>query len=179
MGLPDKIIQAIRNLCDRNHHIYNAGGRILYAFLSLAGVRQGCPASATIFAWCSQPVLVYLQSNLQMGRTVKGYADDAFLILHDIWNELGHVFMLLEVVARATNLQVNLRKTIIVPLWTCVVTRVREIIGRKFPHLSEIAVAGAAKYLGFWIGKKYSCESESLYLVVLPNGGFPLAFDSS
>ena len=118
----------------------------------MAGVRQGCPASATFFAWSSHPLLVYIEKNLAPGRCIKGYADDVFLILHNIWNELGHLFITLGVIANATNLRVNVKKTIIVPLWACAVARVRAMIGRRFPHLSHLEVAETAKYLGFWVG---------------------------
>ena len=76
MGIPTNVVKAFWNLYCRNFHIYRDGGKIRYAFRGDACVRQGCPASATIFAWCSHPILCFLQSNIRPQCFMKAYADD-------------------------------------------------------------------------------------------------------
>ena len=152
MGIPTPIIQAIWRLYQKNYHIYRDGANVVYAFLSMMGVKQGCPSSAKIFAWCSHPLLEFLRHNLAPDRPLKGYADDIYVLLHNVWNEIEMLFALLRTVAEATNLQVNIKKTIIVPLWDCVIDAMKRTLNRRFPHFQDFKVQSYAKYLGSMVG---------------------------
>ena len=99
MQLPQNVIRAVLAMYSDNFHIYKSGSRIYFAMAGESGVKQGCPASATIFAWCSHPILMYLRSCLRPSTYIKAYADDIALALANIWFDLGLVFRALEVIA--------------------------------------------------------------------------------
>ena len=88
MDIPMNVVRAIMGLYDNNHHIYRVGKKIYYAFRGDTGVRQGDPLSATIFAWSSHPLLIYMRNHLAPGRYLKGYADDIVVILNSMRAEL-------------------------------------------------------------------------------------------
>ena len=49
IGLPKFVISAIKALYANNHHFLKWSGVTQYAFLCMAGVRQGCPLSSALF----------------------------------------------------------------------------------------------------------------------------------
>lgn len=159
MGLPKCVIKALANLHANNHHIHRYGSKVVYAFLIMTGVRQGCPASATVFAWCSHPVLLYIQKSAPINTHQKGYENDIYILLQNLWRDLGPIWSALAVIARATNLHVNIQKTFLVPLWRQGLDIIKKRFNCRWPELEKIVIVDYAKYLGFMIGPSAVGES--------------------
>ena len=100
-----------------------------------------------------------MRNNLKPGRFLEAYADDIALILHNCWEELGELFRIMDEIFAATNLRINLEKSVIIPLFAAKLEKVKERIGQIWPHLAALEVAECAKYLGFWVGPIGSNES--------------------
>ena len=57
MGFPAYVIRALQALYADNKHYFGFGGLMTFAFIGLAGVRQGCPASSTLFVTVIDPII--------------------------------------------------------------------------------------------------------------------------
>ena len=71
LGIPPHIIQALRNLYSDNDRYYKYAGNTIYAFCSGSGVRQGCPASSTIFILVTDCLIRFLSSHLSPFDTIR------------------------------------------------------------------------------------------------------------
>ena len=115
--MPEEIIEAIRSLYNNNHHYYKFNGKVTFAFTVLSGVRQGCPASAVIFLLVTDCLFRYVASTLGPRDEIRIYADDTALVVAELWKilpSLVHVFVR---IGAASNLHLNIDKTIVVPVW--------------------------------------------------------------
>jgi hypothetical protein len=78
--------------------------------------------SGTIFALVFHPWLMWVQSEMHQQTCMKfnkefAYADDLLILLQDIWGSLVKLHYFCAVLFLATGLELNIRKTCIVPLW--------------------------------------------------------------
>ena len=85
--LPDHVIRAVKALYKNNHHYLSFCGRLIYAFCSAAGVRQGCPASTSLFVMVTDPIMRALCLRLPRGCIARAYADDIAVVLTHIWTQ--------------------------------------------------------------------------------------------
>eukprot|EP00972_Heterocapsa_arctica_P000666 96708-Heterocapsa_arctica.AAC.1 len=78
-----------------------------------AGIRQGCPASGTLWAIAFDPILRSLIAALDTNQlaTVGGFADDLGIAVDDPMTALPLTVSFFQVVKLAAGLQLNLKKT--------------------------------------------------------------------
>ena len=82
-------------------------------------------------------------------RLFRAFADDTVMAIQDFWDSADIVFEAFKEFGLASGLYLNMPKTVIVPLWSSPLEKIREDITRRSPCWSSVAVAGSAKYLGF------------------------------
>jgi hypothetical protein len=122
------------------------------------GVRQGCLLSGTIFAVAFQPWLLWVQSQMRLRVCMKfnrafAFADDLLLLLQDLWGVLVHFHSCCSVLFHATGLELNIRKTCIVPLWPRAdFSAARQRLSSMIPGWKEVLRDSAYKYLCVYIG---------------------------
>ena len=117
LRLPELAISALQTLFADNKHFYRFGGQLHFAFTVTSGVRQGCPASATLFVLAIDPLLRALSSRLPLGATVCTFADDLAIVLPCI-SLAPLVSDIFEDFARFSGLQLGIDKCACIPLWT-------------------------------------------------------------
>ena len=117
MGIPSNIIKAIAALYINNIHFMKGGSGTRYAFVALAGVRQGCPLSSTFFVLVTDCIMRALSSVVKYRDMIRGYADDLAVLLENIWVSAPHICRIFETVAQISQLVLNGKKCVVVPLW--------------------------------------------------------------
>ena len=121
-----------------------------------AGIRQGCPLSPLLFAVILDPFLRLLQRRLP-DALCRAYADDNAVALSDAFQNLPALHMSFQELAKVANLNLNMPKTICIPLWQEPLDRISAQLAAACPPWSDIEVARKGKYLGFWVGPEKGC----------------------
>ena len=152
IGIPQFIIKAIQALYANNHHYFRWDGTLLYAFLSAAGVRQGCPLSSALFVVITDPILRAIFRSIPPHCMVREYADDLAVILNDFWRQAPAVAEVFNEVALISCLVLNGRKRVIVPLWRYQEKSLRSLLIELVPLWRNFIIDTKAKYLGDYIG---------------------------
>ena len=134
------------NACD-----IKVKGHLFKGFALSSGVRQGCPLSPLIFVLVTDILLRRLQANFPT-CTTRAFADDNAMVLSDFWRMAPGILQIYKEFGKMSNLQLNLSKTVVIPLWPCSLASVRDIIKNDMPQWSAAELATDSKYVGFQVG---------------------------
>ena len=85
IGLPIMMILRLQALSANNDHYLQWAGICVFAFVAASGVRQGCPASSSIFVMVTDPIIRTLCLQVPSHIMVRAYADDTAMIIKDFW----------------------------------------------------------------------------------------------
>ena len=114
------------------------------------GIRQGCPLSPLLFAMATDGLLRNVKGR-HGTATIRAFADDTAVVLRSWGREGARLFKLFSVYGRLSCMQLNLAKTIAIPLWP----EAPESIAARL-SLSEtapqISWSRSGKYLGLYVG---------------------------
>ena len=109
--------------------------------------------SGTLWALVFDPVVRLLSCRIDYRHTkLSAYADDLAFVLHSIKKGLPLLADALTETGEATRLELNLGKTVVVPLHKTPLQRLRNVIAAIAPHFSEAKLQYVAKYLGIMVG---------------------------
>ena len=120
-----------------------------------SGIRQGCPASGSIFVLALDPWMRMLL--LRIPRALPcGFADDVAILLQELVADFAALIVVLNTLTKAAGLHINYNKTYIVPLrpgadkdqW-------RRLIGFIAPDWRRVNICDCAKFLGVFIGNNF------------------------
>ena len=142
-------------------------GEIFPGFFFEAGVKQGCPASGSLFALAFHGLLVELATidAIIAGRAclrvrLYAYADDLAVAVSDIWCWIQRAAPIFRAFLGASALMVKPAKTILIPLWAAPdFFRTKRRAGELYPDWAGISVASQGTYLGVLIGPAVSPEA--------------------
>lgn len=81
IGLPAAFVRAVRSLYGGNAHWLAGQASAAPAFVSGAGVKQGCPLSPTIYLLVSDAVTRAVRAAIGPGDSVRGFADDLAVVM--------------------------------------------------------------------------------------------------
>ena len=115
------------------------------------GIRQGCPLSPLLFAVAADLLLRRLARDFP-AATLRAYADDTALVDPQLMDHLGQLERTFGEYARISGLDLNVGKTVLVPLGQLTHVQVRERLQQGSPLWGAMAIADSAKYLGFVVG---------------------------
>ena len=102
IGVPPKVLRAIKELYRNNWHWIRFGGACVEVFTITSGVKQGCPLSPLLFVIATDSFLRALEANISPQSLARAYADDIALVLQNIWREapaVAKLFVNLERIA--------------------------------------------------------------------------------
>jgi hypothetical protein len=153
MGVPRKFIKALKALYKDCFATITLGGRRLRWILMLSGIRQGCPASGSLFALVIDPCLRYLISKIGPKHgIVNAYADDIAAVIRDMFEAIGLIDNIFKLIGKATSLHLHPGKVQIIPLWRYEAESIRERIRSLAPRLVEAKIQSCGKLLGIFVG---------------------------
>ena len=117
-GLPPEFIRAVRMLYRENTHFLRLHGSLFEGPTVHSGVRQGCPLSGLLFAICADVLLVRLEKVLLGDDEVaRAFADDTAVVVEDYARTIGTLANLFREYASISCLELNISKTVFIPLW--------------------------------------------------------------
>jgi hypothetical protein len=152
-GIDESFIEVVRMFYANNQHILKVRGGLFKGVQVLSGVRQGCPLSGLLFAICIDVLLCKIDKLLSGDETIGAFADDIAVVVSNIWTSASSLQVLFEEFEDISALSLNVKKTIMIPLWQ--ITRqqtVSRLLRELCPAWRDLAIDLKGKYLGFWIG---------------------------
>ena len=154
MGVPQYFIMLLQGLYHQCFATVTLRGRRFGIIDILSGIKQGCPASGSIFALSLDPCIRKIIFTLPIAIARLGaYADDLAVVLKDLLFDFVKLMQEFDLIARATALHLKSRKCVVIPsdLRTCIGS-LRGKILRLVPAMADIGIAFCARYLGAIIG---------------------------
>ena len=148
LGLPNHAINFIKSLYDNNACNISYKGAIYEGFGMECGVRQGCPISPLLFAASVDILLRMLTKKLPLA-TFKAFADDIGAVITDWDTDSPIVEKIFSEFAIMSGLELNIKKTICIPLWLEGKTELEQTLRDSERAWKDIVIAGAGTYLGF------------------------------
>lgn len=124
----------------------------MFAFVALAGVRQGCPLSSTIFVIVTDCICSALIERLGPGSLLRMYSDDICISYKDFCSCAARIARTFDVVGRVSCLYLNGKKCVIVPVRKLTHDFVKTWVKVQVTLWRDFKVCSCAKYLGFLIG---------------------------
>ena len=155
-GVPGSFCSALKVFYENNRQFLKLDGEISESFVVRSGVRQGCPLSPVLFALALDPFLHLLKTELPNDAVIRAYADDMAVVLQDI-RQIPLVAKAFTVLHRASALQVNIAKTVLVPLYPTTREQLKNDISKT--QWSDVKISlGCDKYLGYLVGPMANAE---------------------
>ena len=153
-GLPREFVDAVKMLYRENKHLIRLQGALFEGPTVYSGVRQGCPLSGLIFAICADVLLVRLEKVLSgEDEVARAFADDTAVVVQDYTKTIGTLANLFREYASISCLELNINKTVFIPLWPLSSVRgLRNLITELCPSWRDIRIDVKGKYLGYIIG---------------------------
>jgi hypothetical protein len=153
MGMPKYFIDCIKALYCGGVAVVVLQGRRWGRFPILSGIRQGCPASGSLFALAIDPCLRYLMAMLGPGRgIITAYADDIAAAVKELFVALRILAAAFLVVGKCSALELHPGKVVIIPLWKYDEKAVRDAITVAAPGLAGAVIRNYGKLLGIFLG---------------------------
>jgi endonuclease/exonuclease/phosphatase family metal-dependent hydrolase len=153
MGIPTFIFKAIQELYVDCSVEMIFGGEANLLFAVTAGIKQGCPASGSLFALALDPFVRFLCLRLPRPlHLVTAFADDIAIATRRLPGLLATILVIMDLLDAAACLRLNLEKTVAVPLWPRGLFETKRLIVDSVPRLTKILVQTSGKYLGVHLG---------------------------
>ena len=87
-----------------------------------------------------------------MQGTLRSYADDAALIVFNVFRVAGALARFFCAIGKASRLALNAKKCAIVPLWACEFGAIKAWLRNNVPRWTDFKICDCAKCLGFLVG---------------------------
>ena len=153
MGIPRFIIDALKRLYQDGVAIISLLGRRWNRIPVKSGIRQGCPASGSLFVLAMDPCFRYLMHKVGLHNGIlTAFADDIAGVVKDLLAAVPIVMKCFATIAGCSALELHPGKVIIVPLWKVEVEVLRNLIHNIDPLLSKAAIQDTGKLLGVFVG---------------------------
>ena len=154
MGFPIWLLVFIRHMyCDGNATIFFKGKRYRNVLMK-CGVRQGCPASSSIFVLAVDPLIRWIIAKiLRPGDELRVFADDKGFALKQLLVSLPIMARAFRLISVVTGLSLNIKKCVIVITGDIKPDYLKDWIAIHAPFFVNIQIAYSGKYLGIHLGR--------------------------
>ena len=163
LGIPTCALNLFKAFYNNNRCQVQVNGHEGGGFKMTSGVRQGCPLSPLLFALCADLLLERIRSCVP-SAVVRAYADDTAVVVQDLWRDAPLLPKIFEEFASLANLDLNIGKTVIVPLFPSpALDAVKAQLQAELPAWRQVQILYCGKYLGFQVGPSAgeSCWNEA------------------
>ena len=116
LGMPPEALTFVRAIHDTNVCDIAFKGNLYEGFGMECGVRQGCPLSPLLFAALVDILLRKLLKAFPTGVT-RAFADDIGMVIEEWSKDLGTAHSIFSEFASMSGLDLNIPKTVLIPLW--------------------------------------------------------------
>jgi hypothetical protein len=155
MLLPEFLVDALRLFYSNCSSTVSFAGDQTAKINIKSGIKQGCPASGTLFALALDPFIRMFCLRLPRPlNIVVAYADDIAIAAHHLHRALRTVHPLFEQLAAATSLVLNVDKTLVIPYWSNGVFDTRRFAVNSLPLLQRILIQDYGTLLGVVLGPR-------------------------
>jgi hypothetical protein len=153
MGVPRFFRRALAKLYRKVDITLLFGGTMTAGFAATSGIKQGCPASGSLFALALDPFLRLLCARLP-GPTsiVSAFADDMAVVTRKFLLGLSVLAELFTLLEGATAMRLNPAKCVFIPLGQQTADEIKLHIDTNIPLLRGALVQWHGRYLGFMVG---------------------------
>ena len=150
---PRLIILVMQQLYNNCLATIRFGSLTTISMLISSGIKQGCPASGSLLALALDPFFrMLVEAVPQPYNMICAFADDIGIVARAIFKVVPIILKLFTNLFLATRLQLNFRKTAVIPLWDNGVSDIRYWAADRAPQLLECNFASCATYLGIVVG---------------------------
>jgi endonuclease/exonuclease/phosphatase family metal-dependent hydrolase len=165
MQFPTFLIDIIRKLYEDCMIELLYGTDSHQPFQALAGIKQGCPLSGTLFALALDPFirLMCLTIPKHLGM-VTAFADDIAIVALHLFQSLLALAPVFQVLRAASCLEVNPGKSVVIPLWDLGRFEARRWLLDCLPSWGAFKVQLWGRFLGYLIGPEAADERWTLSL---------------
>jgi endonuclease/exonuclease/phosphatase family metal-dependent hydrolase len=153
LGVPPWMLRAIHALYTDCTGTIMLGGETTADISITAGIKQGCPASGTIFALALDPFIRMLCLRLPRPlNSIAAFADDLAISVLKLLAALRLLFPAFDILGRGTGLRLHPKKSLIIPIGRSSEFSVRRFLIECLPAWGEMAIQDTGKLLGIFIG---------------------------
>ena len=158
VGFPPEAFHLVDALYYKNSCRIQVKGCKFDGFAMTGGIRQGCPLSPLLFIAAMDGLLRIITRKVA-GAKVKAFADDTAVVLRSLKEDLPRLHVIFWRLERATGLQLNMRKCVLIPLGDRGPMAVRAYLERSGSPWLGVKVSTHGKYLGFEVGPERGTRS--------------------
>ena len=151
-GVPPEALHVVRALYDGGRCVISSGGSLWPGFDVASGIRQGCPLAPLLFAAVMDLLLRVLARRLGPDVQIRAFADDVGLVLTDVGRQLPILAAALEEFGAMSGMQINLPKTVGIPLWDAPLEEASAVIAAAAPAWAALPLKRSGTYLGCVVG---------------------------
>jgi endonuclease/exonuclease/phosphatase family metal-dependent hydrolase len=153
MGVPRFFRRALAKLYRKVDITLLFGGMVAAGFAATSGIKQGCPASGSLFALALDPFLRLLCLRLPGPISIaSAFADDIAVVTREFLQGLAALAALFTLLERATAMKLNPTKCVLIPLGRQTPEEIKKHIVDRIPALCGALVQWHGRYLGFMVG---------------------------
>lgn len=151
LGLPPAALRFVDALYHKTACQVQVKGVAFDGFEMRSGIRQGCPLSPLLFVTAMDGLLRIILREVS-GSSVKAFADDTAVVFRSLKEDLPKLHNIFNRLARASNLRLNMKKCVLIPLGDRGPNAVKAYLERSGSPWFGTSVCTHGRYLGFEIG---------------------------
>lgn len=153
MGLPTPVIVAMITLYSCTWAEIRFAGAAPARFRVISGIRQGCPASGSVFAIAIDSALHFLDRFRRCPQDIFiAYTDDLAFFWVQFLLTLPALLRGLVAVQHATGMALAARKTSTIPAWTTDLVQAQADVAVATPAAEHIQVVSHFRHVGVMVG---------------------------
>jgi endonuclease/exonuclease/phosphatase family metal-dependent hydrolase len=153
MNLPEFITTALKRLYSNCYAAILFNGEVYDGINITSGIKQGCPASGSLFALSLDPFIRHLLVQLPMPvHLIVAFADDIAIASRQLMKALPIILREFRRLAKIMTLFLNMTKCKFIPYWQNGIFDTKRFITDNLPEMMAAEVCSSGTLLGVLLG---------------------------